>query len=49
MKKSLLGIIGFGLLLAYSLFVLFLGESPGGMLLVSIVGLVVSAGNYLAT
>lgn len=49
MKKSLIGIVGFGLLSAYSLLTLFLGENPGGILLVSIVGLVVSIGNYLAT
>ena len=38
----------FGGLFAYSLLTLFLGESPGGMILIGIVGLVVSIGDYVA-
>ena len=48
MNKSIFGIVGFGLLLLYSIFVLFQHESPGVILIVSIIGFLVSVGNYLA-
>lgn len=49
MKRSYIGMIVFGLLVAYSVFVLVSGGNPGGTLIIGIVGFVVSLGDYLAS
>jgi|GEM_PF-4067466 len=48
MKRSTIGLIGFGLLSLWSLFVVFNGGNPGGALIVGIVGFAISLGDYYA-
>ena len=38
----------FGSLFAYSVFIIFMGGSPGGLIVVGVLGLIVSIGDYVA-
>jgi len=47
MKRSYIGIGIFGTLTAYSVLTLLMGGNPGGALIIGVVGLVVSIGDYI--
>jgi hypothetical protein len=48
MSRSKIGLLVFGLVSAYSLFILLNGSSPGILLIVGIVGFILSLGDYLS-
>jgi len=48
-KYNKIGVVVFGILALYSVFLIINGGNPGGVLIVAIVGLVVSIGNHLAS